>query len=120
MAFKNKGSFINCIPKINGVLIDNAEDLHVVMPMYNLLEYSKIYRKITGSLWNYYRDEPSDPLSFNFESFKYKTSITGNSYNLVAGDDGYDANKVAKSEANFFCTTKTFKQFLESLRHTFN
>ena len=41
--------------------------------MYNLLEYSKT----TGSLWNYYRDEPSDPVSSNSESFKYKTSIVG-------------------------------------------
>ena len=47
------------------------------MPMYNLLEYSKNYKKITGSLWNYYRDESSDPLSYNSESFKHKTSIIG-------------------------------------------
>ena len=47
------------------------------MPMYNLLEYSKNYRKTTGSLWNYYRDEPSNPLSSNSESFKYKTNIIG-------------------------------------------
>ena len=47
------------------------------MPMYNLLEYSENYRKTTGSLWNYYRDEPSNPFSSNSESFKYKTSITG-------------------------------------------
>ena len=60
LAFKNNAPFINCISKINGVKIDNAEDLDVVMPMYNLLEYSKNYRKTTGSLWNYYRDEPSD------------------------------------------------------------
>ena len=46
--------------------------------MYNLLESNKNYRKTTGSLWNYYRDQPSDLLSTNFESFKYKTSITGN------------------------------------------
>ena len=46
------------------------------MPLYNLLEYSKNYRK-TGSLWNYYRDEPSDSISSDSESFKYKTSITG-------------------------------------------
>ena len=45
IAFKNDAPFTNCISKINGVLIDNAEDLEVVMPMYNLLEYSKIYRK---------------------------------------------------------------------------
>ena len=58
LAFKNNAPFINCISKINGVIIDNAEDLDVVMPMYNLLEYSKNFRKTTGSLWNYYRDEP--------------------------------------------------------------
>ena len=82
VAFKNNAPFINCISKINGVKIDNAEDLDVVMPMYNLLEYSKNYRKKTGSLWNYHRDEPSDPLSSNSEFFKYNTSITGNNYNV--------------------------------------
>ena len=75
VAFKNNAPFINCISKINGIKIDNAEDLDVVMLMYNLLEYNKSYRKTTGSLWNYYRDEPSDPLSSNSEPFKYKTSI---------------------------------------------
>ena len=45
--------------------------------MYKLLEFSKNYRKATGSLWNYYGDEPSNPLSSNSESFKYNTSITG-------------------------------------------
>ena len=55
--FKNNAPFIDCITNINGTKIDNAEDLDVVMPMYNLLKYSKNYRKITGSLWNYYRDE---------------------------------------------------------------
>ena len=67
LAFKNNAPFINCISKINGIKIDNAEELDVVMPMYNLLEYSKNYRKTTGGLWNYYRDEPSDSLSFNSE-----------------------------------------------------
>ena len=98
LAFKNNAPFINCISKINGVQIDNAEDLDVVMLMYNLLEYSKNYRKTTGSLWNYYRDEPSNPLSSNSESFKYKTSITGNTYNVGVGEDGYDANKFGKNE----------------------
>ena len=45
VAFKNNAPFINCISKINGVKIDNAEDLDVVMPTYNLLEYSKNYKK---------------------------------------------------------------------------
>ena len=86
VAFKNN-AFINCISKINGVKIDNAEDLDVVMPIYNLLEYSKNYKKTTCSLWNYYRDEPSNPLSSDSESFKYKTSITGNTYD--AGEQNY-------------------------------
>ena len=77
LAFKNNAPFINWISKINVVEIDNAEDLDVVMPMYNLLEYSKNYRKTTGSLWNYYRDEPSNPLSSDSESFKCKTNTVG-------------------------------------------
>ena len=75
--FKNNAPFNNCISKINDIKIDNTEDLDVVMPMYNLLEHSKNYRKTTGSLWIYYREEPSDSLSSISESFKYKTSIVG-------------------------------------------
>ena len=56
VAFKNNALFTNCISKVNGVQIYNAEDLDVVMPTYNLLEYSKSYKKTTGSLWNYYKD----------------------------------------------------------------
>ena len=67
LAFKNNAPFINCISKINGIKIDNAEDLDIVMPMHNLLEYSKNYRKIAASLWNYYRDESLSP---NSESLK--------------------------------------------------
>ena len=91
-AFKDNAPFINCISKINGVKTDNAKDLDVVMAMYNILEYSKNYRKTTGRLWNYYRDEPSNPLSSNSELFKYKTSITGNTYNVGAGEAGCDGN----------------------------
>ena len=109
VAFKNNSPFINCISKINGVQIDNAEDLDVVMPMYNLLEYSKNYKKTTGSLWNYYRDEPSNPLSSNSESFKYKTSITGNTY------DGDDANKVGQNETEIVVPLKHLSNFWRTL-----
>ena len=50
VAIKNTAPFINCISNINGAKMDNAEDLDVVMSIYNLLEYSKNYRKTTGSL----------------------------------------------------------------------
>ena len=106
LAFKNNPPFTNYISKINNVLIDNAEDLDVVMPMYNLMEYSKNYRKTTGA-WNYYRDELSDEANSNnnlnknvisSESFKYKTSITG-------------------STCKVGITIKIFKQFSEKFRH---
>ena len=80
--FKNNAPFINCITKINDTKIDNAEDLDVVMPMYNLLEYSKNYRKTTGSLWNYYRDESNSRTDnnvthsiLNSKSFDYKANF---------------------------------------------
>ena len=41
LALKNNVPFLSCISKINNTLIDNAEDLGIVMPMYDLLEYSK-------------------------------------------------------------------------------
>ena len=62
LAFKNNAPFISCILKVNNTITDNAEDLDIVMPMYNLLEYSKNYGKTTGSLWSYYRDEPNSGL----------------------------------------------------------
>ena len=46
LVFKNNAPFINCISKVNGIKIDNAEDLDVVMPTYNLLEYIKNYKKL--------------------------------------------------------------------------
>ena len=85
------------------------------MPMYNLLEYSKNYKKTTGSLWNYYRDEPSDPLSSDSESFKYKTSIRGESYNIGAGEEGYDANKIGKNETEVIIPLKYLSNFCRSL-----
>ena len=82
LIFKNNTPFINCVSKIISVRIDNAEDLDVVMPMYNLLEYSKNYRKTTGSLWNYYRDEPNSGINggINYsimgsKSFDYKANF---------------------------------------------
>ena len=85
------------------------------MPMYYLLEYSQNYRKPTGSLWNYYRDEPSNPFSSSdSESFKYKTSIQGNTYNVdekIKDDDGNEVDnpKYDADEVGSCYSTKTFK-----------
>ena len=75
---KNNAPFISCITKINNELIEDAEDLDIVMPMYNLLEYSKSYRKTIGSLYNYYRDELSGDNNnnvINSNAFQYKNKI---------------------------------------------
>ena len=58
-AFKNNAPFISCISKINNTLSGNVEDLHVVMPMYNLIEYRRNCSKAAGILWDYYRYDPN-------------------------------------------------------------
>ena len=91
LILKNNTPFVSCITRINGELIEDADDLDIVMPMYNLLEYSKNYRKTIGSLYNYYRDElNNDANLFNFPNnnvfssgpFKYKIKIIGNTYDV--------------------------------------
>ena len=57
--FKNCALFTNGISEINNTQIDNAKDIDIVMPMYNLIEYSDNYAKTTGSLWQYYKDIPA-------------------------------------------------------------
>ena len=76
VTFKNCAPFIKCISRINNTDIDTALDIDIVMPMYNLIEYSDNYSKTSGSLWQYYKDYPTDNLAES-ESFKYKIKITG-------------------------------------------
>ena len=95
LTLKNNATFFSWVSKINGELVENAEDLDIVMPMYNLLKYSKNYEKTSGSLFNCYRDEPKEHtigvgnnainISIrNSKSFDYKTEIIGS---LDAGED---------------------------------
>ena len=84
VAFKNCAPFINCISEINNTQVDSAQDIDIIMPMYNLIEYSDNYEKTTGSLWQYFRDEPDDDKE-NSESFKSKIKITGKTPNYGNG-----------------------------------
>ena len=120
-------------PNINGVLVEKAEDLDTVMLMY-LLEYSKNYSKTSASLWHYYRDELTDETNdnnspnknvINSKSFKYKTSVTGNNYNvprIITGADGnpvnnpnYDQNKTGTKESEIAVPLKYLGNFWNSL-----
>ena len=74
--FKNSVPFTKSISKVNDTEIDNARDIDIVMAMYNLIEYCDNYSKTSGSLWQYYKDGPSDNLA-DSESFKSKVKIIG-------------------------------------------
>ena len=98
LILKNNATFVSCITKINGELIEDAEDLDNVMPMYNLLEYSKNYRTTIGSFYNYYRDRlggnaNNKDNTVNSNTFRYKNKITGNTYNVAAGAEDYIVNE---------------------------
>ena len=80
VAFKNCAPFTNCISEINNTQTDNCKDIDIVMPLHSLIEYSDNYAKTSGSLWQYYRDEPNDNLA-DSESFKSKTKIIGKAPN---------------------------------------
>ena len=131
---KNNSPFISCISKINGVLVENVEDLDIVMLMYNLLEYSKNYSKTSGSLWNYYRDKLADDTNdnnnpnrnaINSKSLKYKTSIIGSTYNVPrritdadgnsANNPNYDQNKRGTKEVEIAVPLKHLGNFWNSL-----
>ena len=90
------------------------------MSMYNLLEYSKNYRKTIRSLYNYYRDELSDDVDdnnfdnikvVNSNTFKYKKKLIGNTYNVNAGADGYDVNKNGTQEVELAIPLKYLDNF---------
>ena len=75
VTFKNCAPFTKCIGRINNTDIDNAQNIDIVMPMYNVIEYSDNYLKTSGSLYQYYKDQPNNNIAGS-ESFKFKTKIT--------------------------------------------
>ena len=83
--FKNCPPFTKCISDINNTNIDDAQDINIIMPIYNLIEYSDNYSKTSGSLWQYYKDIPAvgnDNAIANFtnnnltDSFNFKVKMT--------------------------------------------
>ena len=94
LIFKNCAPFTNCISEINNTQIDNAKDIDIVMPMYNLIEHSDNYAKTTGSLWQYCKDIPV--LNANDEITKFTRGNTTDSFNFkakITGQTGDDRTK---------------------------
>ena len=90
LALKNCAPFTKCNLEINDEHVDTAENLDIVMPMYNLIEYSDNYHYSSATLYQYKRDEPpeGDPIpnltADNSSSFKYKFSLLGNIHQVAA------------------------------------
>ena len=91
-AFKNNVPFICCISNINSIIIDNAKDLDLVMPMCNLPEYSKSYNEPNIHPPNNYNANSIT----NFASFKYKSSITVKTSDNDDDNDEHDNRKKIK------------------------
>ena len=90
VAFKNCAPFRTCDVTINDEHVEKAEDLDIVMPMYNLLEYSDNYQDSTGSLYQFKRNEPPDDnadVANNTSSLVYKSK-------LISGTDDNNVNNV--------------------------
>ena len=97
-------------------MIGDTKDLDLVMPMYNLIEYSSNYSEATGSLWSYSKDEST---YFNnnienandFKSFKYKTKLLGN---IVTQPNPNQANAILKN-ATITVLSKYLSKYLRYL-----
>ena len=88
--FKNCAPITNSKSEINNMQMDNAIDIDIVMPMYNLIEYSDNYAKTTGSLWQYCKDIPARNVNNEIivfdvnnvtDSFNFKVKFTGQTKN---------------------------------------
>ena len=114
--FKNCAPFTNCISKINNTDIDNAKYIDIVMPMYNLIEFSDNYSRTSGSLWQYCKEIPAlndngAVVDFdgtnNTDSIKFKTKITGQTgdcNNGIAGRVDIEIMVPLKCLSNFWIT----------------
>ena len=81
--FKSCAPFTSCKSKINNTHINNAKCIDVVMSMYELLQSSDNYSKTSGSLWQYYRDEPGLNSPGNSALFTFKQKIKGSTGELL-------------------------------------
>ena len=88
--FKNCAPFTNCISEINNTQIDNAKDIDIVMPVYNLIQYSDNYAKRSGSLWQYCKDIPAR--NNNNEITEFTGGNTTDSFNFKAKITGQTGN----------------------------
>ena len=116
LALQNYAPFTKCNPEINDEHADTAKNLDIVIPMYNLMEYSDNYQDSSATLYQYKQDEPTeadgvaDLTADNSSSFKYKTKLLGNIDQLAA-----DAARVGRLNVKVVVPLKYLSNFFRSL-----
>ena len=123
LVLKNCAPFTKCNLEINDEHVDTAENLDIVMPMYNLIKYSDNYQDSSATLYQYQRDEPpeADPVddltANNSDSFKYKVNLLGNPITVVtpAPAGGGDPNGISRLSAKVVVPLKCLSNFCRSL-----
>ena len=112
LVLKNCAPFTKCNLEINDKHVDMAENLDIVMPMYNLIEYSDNYQDSSATLYQYKRDEPpeadavTDLTANNTSSFKYKINLLG---------DPVHAGGIARRNVKVVVPLKCLINFFRSL-----
>ena len=118
--FKNCAPFTNWISKINNIQIDNAEYFDIVVPMYNLIEYSDNYSKTSGSFWQYCKEIPAvndggDIVDFDganaTDSFNFKIKITGQTV-----PNNNDCNIAGRKDVEIMAPLKYLSNFWRTLK----
>ena len=116
LALKNCAPFTKCNLEINDEHVDTAENLDIVMPMYNLIEYSDNYQDSSATLYQYKRDEPpednavADLTADNSDSFKYKIKLLRNINQLDP-----DVARVGRLNVKVVVPLKYLSNFFRSL-----
>ena len=122
LIFKNCAPFTDCISKINNTEIDNAGYIDIVMPMYNLIEYSDNYSKTSGSLWQYFKEMPAvnndgDIVNFDgtkaTDSFNFKTKMTGQT--AANNNNNNNSNIAGRVDVELMAPLKYLSNFWRTL-----
>ena len=109
--FKNCATFSNCITEVNNTKVDDAENIDIVISLYNLIEYSDAYSKTSRSLWQYYRDEPVLDNNNNIIDFRAK-NISFNFKQQIKGETGNRGTK----DVEIMVTLKYLSNFWRTLQ----
>ena len=116
LALKTCAAFTKCNLEINDEHVDTAENLDIVMPVYNLIEYSDNYQDSSATLYQYKQNEPpeddavADLTANNSDSLKYKIKLLGNVTEVAD-----DAAGVRRLNVKFVVPLKYLSNFFRSL-----